>query len=60
MNDLKPCPFCGSKNVTIIEGVTNFFEKINYVLCRSCQCRGASSRFEERAVEVWNRRVNDE
>lgn len=51
--ELKPCPFCGSSNVEIIEGV---FGK--YGACRSCCAYGpdSASGCAESAAEKWNRR----
>ena len=58
--NLKPCPFCGGK--AIVEIGT----KSKIVFCIRCKAR--TNRFaeyneeknEEKAVEAWNRRVNDE
>lgn len=54
MDELKPCPFCGSKNLTIVDG---FGEK--YVGCMECAAVGPSADTEKEAFDAWNRRVND-
>ena len=64
MEELKPCPFCGSA-AEISQG--RFDGKdTSYVICRKC---GASGEFfvvspkyasNERAIEAWNRRASDE
>lgn len=67
--ELKPCPFCGGK-----AGLTSFFheERQHYpfygeVICLKCQASVGSTGFsktaeeaERKAMEAWNRRVNDE
>ena len=48
---LKPCPFCGSKNLA--------YEGLSKVICRHC---GASSGLEdenETRIEKWNQRVEE-
>lgn len=57
---LKPCPFCGSKNL--------IFSKLGYCEVRCLDCHaigpvayGATQRQrEEEAANRWNRRENDE
>ena len=62
-NTLKPCPFCGSKNVVSThyypfdgdQGESGVF----VVYCVNCKAkvdRGSANDAEE----AWNRRVNDE
>lgn len=57
MDELKPCPFCGSKEVRMrFDSVIESY----YVTCKKC---GAEvSQFyglKDEAVEAWNRRAND-
>ena len=55
--DLKPCPFCGSKHVrlflapgtTFIAGCQN----------EECGCQTLPFTFHTEAINVWNRRAND-
>jgi Lar family restriction alleviation protein len=54
---LKPCPFCGSKDIKI--GMTEALEFL-YCYCNSCNSKGELCNMEESAIEAWNRRVSDE
>ena len=67
-NKLKPCPFCGNGNITIVVdnvhhslGIADKDEVVNFkVICSltSCGC-GASTPWaypKENAVRLWNRR----
>lgn len=58
---LKPCPFCGSKNVGIYEtAYGNYLNVFKYVLCQTCNCRTKAYRDEKDAIAAWNRRPTDE
>ena len=50
---LKPCPFCGGK-AEIFEG--NGF----WVGCENSCVETAAYKFRDDAIEVWNRRKNDD
>lgn len=71
--ELKPCPFCGTKPYTVIEGSTDQIMK-GYISCNNSDC-GAKIRFRikaknvfldfddvidglQKAGEAWNMRVN--
>ncbi len=67
-NKLKPCPFCGNGNITIVVdnayhsfGIADKDEVVNFkVICSvtSCGC-GASTGWKyskEEAIKDWNRR----
>lgn len=57
MTDLKPCPFCDGKAYVQY----NFFETAE-VVCSVCGAKGPARcgpEHDERAIEAWNRRVND-
>lgn len=58
MEKLKPCPFCGNKDVRIVKSISCFTSKIKgyYVNCL-CGARFYDSRYKKQAVAVWNRRV---
>lgn len=68
MNKLKPCPFCGSTDVEVINALEEQPEmeligltKDNWnVVCNECHAFGGTQRTEAEAIEAWNRRANDE
>lgn len=58
MRELKPCPFCGSKNIDY--GIcTGTLQGFGYVQCEECgaeiseitECKNANT-----AIEAWNKR----
>nr|DAR30056.1 MAG TPA: restriction alleviation protein [Caudoviricetes sp.] len=51
--ELKPCPFCGSKNIRMWNTSTP------WVSCRDCFANTACGTTREEAIENWNRRVQD-
>ena len=55
MNEIKPCPFCGS-NSLIIESNNSYF-RIN---CGKCECHGPKEDTYEKAISAWNRRAEEE
>lgn len=52
--ELKPCPFCGSKNLRLTGN------SWHWVQCNNCFAEIGGQESEEEAIEQWNRRVNDE
>lgn len=61
--DLKHCPFCRYKHPTLhYSGTTGTYK----IACPNCQttfcndCTAGRDRSEEKTVEAWNRRANDE
>jgi len=55
MNELKPCPFCGSEAYIGQSGMSLYWT----VSCENHECRcGWKNRFETRedAVKLWNER----
>ena len=54
MNELKPCPFCGSERVNVAEVVGDFF-----AICGACGAQGKQKATIREAVEAWNRRAGD-
>lgn len=52
MDDLKPCPFCGSKDVTLRNS-----GGVRWAACRVCDAEGGWKDEEEAAVEAWNNRA---
>lgn len=57
-NELKPCPFCGSKDVASYF-YDRYFEHARHKVC----CAGCSAQFyrgtQKEAEEAWNRRCSD-
>lgn len=59
--ELKPCPFCGSKAVSV-KGGSLRPNGIPAFGCHCPKCHSASGIFEtpQEAITAWNRRVPDE
>ena len=57
MAELKPCPFCGTKNAHLRVNLDHFY----YVLCEKdgCHVRTDGHLNKEAAIEAWNRRAED-
>ena len=57
-DDLKPCPFCGSKYISIIRrngyGVS---VGCNSVGCVGCHVYSREFESNEQAIKAWNRRM---
>ena len=57
MSELKPCPFCGGEAEE--KEHRNCWEHYFYVKCKNC-CVMTPFKFgEEKAIEAWNRRVEN-
>ncbi len=56
--ELKPCPFCGGRDLTIIDyiGIGGAI----YVLCHSCGSSSGTYNTRNEAITAWNRRSEDE
>ena len=52
--DLKPCPFCAGKDLSIY--IKGMGDKKYAVCCNTCGARGGRKQDKGRAVEEWNRR----
>ena len=61
MTELKPCPFCGYKAELL---KSHSCDEIPYfVICSNDKCKaslGYFSKTKEKAIESWNRRVNED
>lgn len=72
MAELKPCPFCGTRNTLggkpITVQTSSFGGSLRYVFvrCTTCNSQGTSflwnmnsdiSKYEQLAIEAWNRRA---
>lgn len=53
MEELKPCPFCGSENV-------RFESEKHAVVCMRCKSRGCVAPTREMSLDMWNDRVGDD
>ena len=67
MIDLKPCPFCGKEAVIRSGTAFNGQYSTFYIKCSSCEVQtlkyvnaGNDLKALEKAIEVWNRRENDD
>ena len=52
MAELKPCPFCGSKNCLYIEREVEAW----FIYCCNCHTSGPWTQDKQEAIEVWNKR----
>lgn len=60
MSDLKPCPFCGSKRISLrgSENVMNV-GPFWYIICENCKVATLGDDDQEKAISQWNVRVGD-
>lgn len=56
---LKPCPFCGNKDLLIIKELNINLESAYQVACDDCGCRMCFELFRDVAVTRWNTRHNE-
>lgn len=68
MSELKPCPFCGSSqlSVQVNDRSPNLFPFADHVLCLHCLASVGSHGFEQtekeakaKAIMAWNRRYQE-
>lgn len=61
MSELKPCPFCGEEAKLLDK--TNYYETGGYtyyfVRCNNCGAENGWNMQLEKAIEAWNRRVEE-
>ena len=70
MSELKPCPFCGSDKVKVLNGASWMIEKyrgkVRSVTCLECGVNGGiftmvsltEKQAVNRAIKSWNRRAD--
>ena len=70
--ELKPCPFCGNRDIGIYSRIETDYvlrngdKKVStisdrwHVICRNCSCGTYYGFCEEEVVEAWNRRAENE
>lgn len=53
---LKPCPFCGHKEVIVYH---DYWDAVEYwmVECAKCSGSGPNTPTEKEAIDAWNGRV---
>ena len=56
--ELKPCPFCGGKEVEI-KGLDHFGIMVFNAMCKKCYATGGVARTQEQATQAWNRRAEN-
>jgi Lar family restriction alleviation protein len=52
MTDLKPCPFCGSTNITAVEYIMGFWKHF----CHECETEGPAGKTKDESLGRWNTR----
>lgn len=74
MEELKPCPFCGNRNLKLVRKSILYKHKKAYVLsvrCNKCHARGGTitnltipyaikEDVEDAAIRLWNMRRSEE
>lgn len=63
MDKLKPCPFCGSRDVEVFEPENKKEARAGRaVICNNCDTRvGFPTAFDELiAMDLWNRRADND
>jgi|WetSurMetagenome_2_1015567.scaffolds.fasta_scaffold488960_1 Lar family restriction alleviation protein len=55
MSELKPCPFCGSSEITVVKAFGD-----RYCYCDKCYASTASAECREVALSFWNARPEEE
>ena len=68
MTELKRCPFCGGE-AAIQTSISSSIPNCPTAICYCKKCNASGNRFEDinhdgssiyKAIEAWNRRVDDE
>ena len=60
MAELKPCPFCDSRDVGVGFKLPEFGKELtHFVVCNTCGSRTANFRRKDNAVTIWNGRAED-
>lgn len=54
MNELKPCPFCGSKDIEIFKYIINYFAQ-----CNNCGMTSGKSTTKKSLILYWNTRLQN-
>lgn len=59
MEELKPCPFCGSHMVEVESSMDSTFEHAYRCTCTTCFACGSICETRNGAIEDWNHRAVD-
>lgn len=59
MDELKPCPFCGSEGLGLKHAPRYWLEGngVYWMACSDCGATGSEGRTEALAIEAWNTRA---
>lgn len=60
MTELKPCPFCGGKEVGLVDHISPQGNKNYTVICVSCGASVNNYDKPQQAIRKWNMRANRE
>jgi Lar family restriction alleviation protein len=63
MDELKPGPFCGRTNIVMRDSrlfANDYARTYRYLQCRDCMSQSGYHGTKPKAIEAWNRRVNDD
>ena len=58
MSKLKPCPFCGSTNISCADA--GLFTDVWFVQCDECYATFPHFDSEQEAINAWNCRTKQE
>ena len=57
---LKPCPFCGTDDLRLVDNYNGGLRKMYHVECNRCHARSQQSFDSPNgAIQSWNRRVSE-
>lgn len=60
MTELKPCPFCGGKEVGLVDHISPQGNKNYTVICVSCGASVNTYDKPQQAIRKWNRRADND
>ena len=59
MDDLKPCPFCGS-HILEVDRFPHHDSTLWFITCYECPCQGVEHKEKEEAIKAWNTRIGED